>query len=122
MSSTTNRPRVVLGITGSVATVKVCEFVFANLQIPELCVKLHEFAEVSIIATQPSLHFLNISKELNSSITAIRRYNPQIYEEYLALNIPVYTDHDEWDNYKSVKKDPVLHVDVFDSSSTIVVT
>lgn len=30
----------------------------------------------------------------------------------MKLNIPVLTDDDEWNNYHSVKKDPVLHVDV----------
>lgn len=81
-----------------------------------MCLKLNEFADISIIATQPSLHFLNISKECSHLIAIITRYNPQIYEEFQALHIPIYTDHDEWDDYKSVKKDPVLHVEVFDLS------
>ena len=40
------------------------------------------------------------------------RYNPKAYEEYEKLSIPVLTDDDEWNEYHSVKKDPVLHVDV----------
>ena len=40
------------------------------------------------------------------------RYNAEAYEQFVKLNIPILTDDDEWKNYHSVKKDPVLHVDV----------
>ena len=42
----------------------------------------------------------------------MHRYNPEMYKSYEILNIPVLTDEDEWKDYKSVKKDTVLHVDV----------
>ena len=92
MEEGAKRPTVILGVTGSVATVK----------IPELCVKLSKYTDIIIVATKPSLHFLGISKE----------YNPKAYEEYEKLSIPVLTDDDEWNDYHSVKKDPVLHVDL----------
>lgn len=40
------------------------------------------------------------------------RYNEEVYQQYVKLNIPILTDEDEWNNYNSVKQDPVLHVDV----------
>lgn len=42
----------------------------------------------------------------------MNRYNPEVYKMYEDLNIPILTDEDEWKDYKSVKKDVVLHVDV----------
>lgn len=39
-------------------------------------------------------------------------YNKEAYEQFLKIQVPVYTDRDEWDKYECVKKDPVLHVDV----------
>jgi hypothetical protein len=39
-------------------------------------------------------------------------YNEEAYEQFLKINVPIYTDRDEWDKYECVKKDPVLHVDV----------
>ncbi|KAK8827685.1 hypothetical protein WA577_007232 [Blastocystis sp. JDR] len=90
VDSPSKRPQILLGITGSVATV------------PELCVKLHAFADVSIIATKPALHFLSIAKQ----------YNPEYYAQFEQLHIPILQDNDEWDHYQSVKKDPVLHVEL----------
>lgn len=42
----------------------------------------------------------------------MHRYNPEMYKSYEMLNIPILTDEDEWKDYKNVKKDTVLHVDV----------
>ena len=33
------------------------------VQVPELCVKLHAFTDVTIIATGPSLHFMSIARK-----------------------------------------------------------
>lgn len=40
------------------------------------------------------------------------RYNPEYYAQFEQLHIPILQDNDEWDHYQSVKKDPVLHVEV----------
>ena len=68
--------------------------------------------KILIVATKPSLYFLNIAKEYFLKILLKMRYNAEAYEQFVKLDIPVLTDDDEWKNYHSVKKDPVLHVDV----------
>ena len=68
--------------------------------------------KILIVATKPSLYFLNIAKEYFLKILLKMRYNAEAYEQFVKLDIPILTDDDEWKNYHSVKKDPVLHVDV----------
>lgn len=40
------------------------------------------------------------------------RYNPEAYASFEKLHVPIVQDNDEWDHYHSVKKDPVVHVEV----------
>lgn len=40
------------------------------------------------------------------------RYNPEAYASFEKLHVPIVQDKDEWDHYHSVKKDPVVHVEV----------
>ena len=77
------RPKILLGLSGSVASIKVTEL----LQL--LC----SWADVRIICTSRSKHFF--------SVEAIRQQ----------FGVTVYQDEDEWD--KPWKRgDSVLHVDV----------
>ena len=40
------------------------------------------------------------------------RYNSEAYASFEKLHVPIVRDSDEWDHYHSVKKDPVVHVEV----------
>jgi phosphopantothenoylcysteine decarboxylase len=74
------RPRVVLGVSGSVATVKASLLTHALL----------EFADVCIVSTRSALHFFDTSA-LPQEAT------------------PVLTDEDEWRHWRQVG-DPVVHI------------
>ena len=39
------------------------------------------------------------------------RYNAIAYQNFINLNIPVYTDKDEWTEYHHIKVDPVVHIE-----------
>lgn len=73
------KKKIILGITGSVAAIKTVE-------LHDLLTK---WAEVKIIATPSSLHFLNTIPK---------------------FNLPVIKDQEEWHQWQS-KGDPVLHID-----------
>jgi phosphopantothenoylcysteine decarboxylase len=76
------RPRILLGVSGSVATIKLT-------QITKL---LLEFADVHIVSTKSARHFFN-EAELPDQCGQ------------------VLTDEDEWRNWKSVG-DPVVHIEL----------
>jgi phosphopantothenoylcysteine decarboxylase len=88
------RPRVLLGVTGSVATVKWAELVVA----------LSAFADVAVVATKDARHMQAISQG----------YGPDAWAALHALAPPVrvHTDEDEWASYTSVHADPVLHIEL----------
>lgn len=85
------RPKVLLCLSGSVAVVKA----------PQLAVMLAEFAEVKIVVTEASKHFLDRSEA----------YNGPAHAEFASLDppIPVLGDADEWEAWDAVG-DPVLHI------------
>jgi phosphopantothenoylcysteine decarboxylase len=85
---------VLLGVTGSVATVKWTE----------LAVALASFADVAVVATKDARHMQAIAKG----------YNPGAWDAFHALAPPVRVcaDEDEWASYASVHADPVLHVEL----------
>lgn len=90
----TRRPRVLLGCSGSVATLKV----------PELVAKLSEFAEVRLILSSTSAaHFLNKSRD----------YNPIFYDSFLTVGglELVIQDDQEWDCWNRIG-DPVVHIEL----------
>ncbi|KAG8388830.1 hypothetical protein BUALT_Bualt02G0165800 [Buddleja alternifolia] len=72
------KTRVLLAATGSVTA----------MRFTLLCCQFSEFADVKAIATRPALHFIDRS--------------------VLPHNVPLYTDEDEWSNWKKVG-DSVLH-------------
>lgn len=75
--------RVLIGVTGSVATIK----------LPELIAKLQESilnVQIKIVATERALHFIKL---------------PVGFEVELML------DEDEWLMWKA-REDPVLHIEV----------
>ncbi|KAL4528107.1 hypothetical protein Ndes2437B_g00219 [Nannochloris sp. 'desiccata'] len=76
------RPRILVGVSGSVATIKLTE-------ITKL---LLEFADVHIVSTKSARHFFN-EAELPQQCC------------------PVLTDEDEWRNWKAVG-DPVVHIEL----------
>ena len=88
---TTRRPRILLGATGSVATVKV----------PKLAVQLKAFADVRVVATERGRFFLGKA----------RTYDGAAYGAFEQAQIEVLSDDDEWARWNQVG-DPVLHVDL----------
>mmetsp|Transcript_18571 Transcript_18571/g.35391 ORF Transcript_18571/g.35391 Transcript_18571/m.35391 type:complete len:146 (-) Transcript_18571:125-562(-) len=78
------RPKVILGVSGSVATIK----------LGLLASSLRDFADVKIVSTQASMHFI--------------RSLPQHVQEELG---EIAGDDDEWHRWKTVG-DPVMHIDL----------
>ena len=87
----TRRPRVLLGATGSVATVKV----------PQLAMQLRAFADVRVVCTTRGRFFLEKA----------RTYDEGAFHAFEAARIEVLSDDDEWARWTRVG-DPVLHVDL----------
>ncbi|XP_048774255.1 phosphopantothenoylcysteine decarboxylase-like [Ostrea edulis] len=74
--------RILVGCTGSVASIKI------PLLIQELqC--FNNKVDIKVVATEHALHFFDKA----------------------SLQVPVLTDKDEWEIWKSVQ-DPVLHIDL----------
>lgn len=79
-----SKPKVLLGVSGSVAAIKTGEIV----------AQLREFAEVKVVATGPSRHFLSTLPDATQASLG-----------------PVLGDEDEWHQWKRVG-DPVIHIDL----------
>jgi phosphopantothenoylcysteine decarboxylase len=98
------KSRILLGVTGSVAAVK----------FPQIVLKLNEFADVRVVLTNGALHMME----------AVKAYDLEGFAAYTALvstaAVLQYTDPDEWDGYKDVGKDPVLHIQVTFELDTLV--
>ena len=83
-SSSSPRPRVLLGLSGSVATIKVLDLLSA----------LQSWAgEVRVVATSRALHFVSA-------------------DEIRSKGVTLYTDEDEWNPKPWKRGDSVLHVEV----------
>ncbi|CAG9464510.1 unnamed protein product [Pedinophyceae sp. YPF-701] len=81
---TSRRPRVLLGLTGSVASIKAAQ----------LCAGLAQFAEIRVVATTSAQHFIAASGD---------RLPKQC--------LPILTDGHEWALWQR-RGDPVLHVEL----------
>ena len=103
-----NKPNILLGLTGSVATVLV----------KKMCQKLSEVGNVEIVATESALHFID-DEDANT----------------LNMNYKVWLDEDEWrwqrTPYRSdfiatfsdkwQKDDPVVHIDLRNWADILVI-
>ncbi|CAE7203456.1 HAL3B [Symbiodinium natans] len=92
-----NRPRVAVVATGSVASVK----------IPELVEKLSKLAEVTVILTAPG--------EVMTSQRVAGRYAPEHFRAWEALQrsgVHVLRDDDEWMGYENISSDSVVHIEL----------
>lgn len=92
---TDRKPRVLLGLSGSVASIKVIPLVQAISQFAEvthLCSHLFT-PQVRVMVTEHAKHFFNDS-ELKNLCT-------------------VFSDADEWSTWNKMN-DPVLHIEVLD--------
>jgi phosphopantothenoylcysteine decarboxylase len=78
------RPRVLLGLSGSVASIKVVALVE----------KLSRWCELRLITTGPALHFFSPS---------------ELQTQY---GVKVYRDEDEWGAAPYKRGDPVLHIEL----------
>ena len=88
------RPRILLGVSGSVAAVKQAE----------LAVALSSFADVRAVATARAAHFTSLGPD----------YDGEAWAAFAALQPPVQVlvDADEWGSYTCVGRDAVLHIEV----------
>ncbi|CAN0024409.1 unnamed protein product, partial [Ectocarpus fasciculatus] len=102
MAEGRTRPRILLCVSGSVAVVKV----------PQIAAMLAEFAEVKILVTEASKHFMDRSEA----------YNSDAHAAFSALDppIPVLGDADEWGAWDAVG-DPVLHIQLRDWADMLLV-
>lgn len=93
-------PRFLLGVSGSVAGVKWPALVNALLN-------LGAASEVRVVFTSASQHF-------SSDIS--REYDPIAWDltqcHITSGRVWLLTDADEWKDYRSVHRDPVLHIDL----------
>mmetsp|Transcript_57903 Transcript_57903/g.161601 ORF Transcript_57903/g.161601 Transcript_57903/m.161601 type:complete len:288 (-) Transcript_57903:87-950(-) len=100
------RPRVVLVATGSVAAVKV----------PELSALLCEFAEVAVVLTAAG-------STMVSDVAPL--YAPQRDAAWRRLiadgQLRVLRDVDEWEGYRSVSADAVVHISLRKWADAVVV-
>jgi phosphopantothenoylcysteine decarboxylase len=89
-------PRVLVAVSGSVATIKIEEIVSG----------LIKFAEVKVITTKAAQHFFQVDK-----IKAYGKDSVLLVSFALSdrLGVPVYTDEDEYAAWKG-RGDPVLHI------------
>ena len=85
------RPRVLLGATGSVATVKV----------PKLALALAEVADVRVVVTEKAKTFL----------AKAEAYDAAAWATFQASGIEVLSDADEWDAWQEIGDD-VVHVEL----------
>ena len=87
-----------------------------------MCVKLNAFARVresTVFSCSDHDYSYEARTHLSGDRQAVEllfsfqcRYNPEAYASFEKLHIPIVQDNNEWDHYHSVKKDPVLHVEV----------
>ncbi|GLD99974.1 hypothetical protein PINS_up008702 [Pythium insidiosum] len=98
----TRKPRILLGVSGSVAAVKA----------PELALRLHAFADVRVVVTASAEFFLARAKEYDAEHAA--RF------EAARDAIPVIRDADEWAAW-NVVGDPVVHIDLKDWADMVVI-
>jgi len=91
------RPRIALVATGSVATVKV----------PALAVLLSEMAEVAVVLTPPGSHMVG---------HVAGSYDAEAFMAFQQLQdsgrVHMLRDADEWDGYKDVSNDAVVHIEL----------
>ena len=87
----TRRPRVLLGLSGSVACIKA----------PELVLALSAFAEVRCVATAPALHFLACPEAAAA--------DPARLPGRLLAGCQLFVDADEWRAWEG-RGDPVVHL------------
>uniref|UniRef100_A0A5S6QKL9 Flavoprotein domain-containing protein n=1 Tax=Trichuris muris TaxID=70415 RepID=A0A5S6QKL9_TRIMR len=83
---TAGRFNLLIGCTGSVASIKVPEIIG---KIKETCNDNSEKVEIRVVATEKSLNFFDSSK----------------------LSVPIYTDKEEWSCWKAIG-DPVVHIEL----------
>ena len=109
-SKNKRRPRILLGITGSVAAVKGPELV--------LCMVRTLGADVKVLMTKGGEHFWNKSKDYNPSIwnEFQTEYQKENHSQNNTNNTPTIQLHfadEEWSNWNKLG-DSVLHIELRD--------
>lgn len=105
MESESEKFKILLCFSGSVATVKV----------PQIYLELSKFATVKMIASSnAALFFLKASKE----------YKPHIWEAFVAAGgeFDIVPESLEWSSWKAIG-DPVVHIELrYDTCSVAMLT
>ncbi|GMH43842.1 hypothetical protein BSKO_11776 [Bryopsis sp. KO-2023] len=91
MESLGRRPRILLGVSGSVAAIKA----------PELSEALLEFADVKVVVTKAASHFFN-ELQMSGAVG------------------PLLTDEGEWKSWRA-KGDAVMHIDLRNWADMLVI-
>lgn len=100
--SIARRPRVLVGASGSVATVKV----------PEIATRLAEVAEVCVVLTKSAEFFLQRAKDYDAAAHAKFCTAMQLPDDEQG-KITIVRDHDEWEAW-DVVGDSVRHIELKD--------
>ncbi|XP_038077472.1 phosphopantothenoylcysteine decarboxylase-like [Patiria miniata] len=91
-ASATTKKHVLVGCTGSVASIKVPQLVRELMK--------HEQLQVSVVATEKACHFFQASD--------------------LPREVALYRDEDEWSTWKN-RDDPVLHIELRRQADVLVI-
>jgi len=118
VEETPPRKKILIGLTGSVASVKCSELMYSFLELNY---------DVRVIATKSALHFVALSegydleskKRLDEAISFRRKSSGTSSTESISSDEKIFlTDEDEWKSYKHVgggkrgSGDPVLHIEL----------
>jgi phosphopantothenoylcysteine decarboxylase len=87
------RPRIIVGLTGSVATVKWAS----------LASSIAQFADVCVIVTRHATHFTKLSHGYDAAAWAALQQQQ---------GVAVVGDEDEWSHYHTVGHDEVVHIEL----------
>lgn len=114
--------KILIGITGSVATIKIVSLIQEVLQKAKV---MNIRVDICLVATDSSIHFIpkdnillrdhidqidmnNIKQTCTLQINSNRIL---VLNNDIEYHIPIYTQHDEWSAWNELR-DPVLHIEL----------
>eukprot|EP00158_Paraphelidium_tribonemae_P004354 Partr_v1_DN26707_c1_g1_i6_m8285 putative Phosphopantothenoylcysteine decarboxylase len=101
--------KILLGLTGSVASIKVYELI---IDLRRVHAEQGKRALIQLLATKNALHFINgLDSTQFPSITIVKN-PPQVDPVFESGNeVPLWLDDDEWTNWRG-RGDIVLHIEL----------
>lgn len=114
--------KILVGITGSVATIKIVSLIQELLEKSK-AMNLH--VDICLVATDSAIHFIpkdnillrdNIDQiDMNNvkqtCILPINSNRIMVLNSDIKYHIPIYTEHDEWLSWNELG-DPILHIEL----------